>query len=133
MSEKHISSRLLFAGLTVGGGLLLAGCDSKTQNPEIGDTGVTRTLIEGVIDYNQIKIPKDSCKIDPEVSFKIIDESTLTLPSVRSSCYYDKSTDRNECYNEPNIQPIIQLEGNNGCTAWFHTDEIKESSDFDNK
>jgi len=132
MSEKHISSRALFASLTVGSGILLAGCGGKIQNPEIGDTGVTRISMEGVIDYNQIQIPKDTCVMESGTVYKVMDKSTLTLPSIKSSCYYDKSTDRNVCYNEPNIQPIIQLESEN-CTAWYPTSEVIESTDLDNK
>lgn len=132
MSEKNISSRAFLAGLAIGGGLLLAGCDNETINPEIGDTGVVTNSMEGVIDYNQIQIPKDTCVMESGTVYKVMDKSTLTLPSIKSSCYYDKSTDRNVCYNEPNIQPIIQLESEN-CTAWYPTSEVIKSTDLDNK
>jgi hypothetical protein len=113
--------------------VLLGGCKGgEIQNPEIGDTGVVGIRMEGVMDYNQIKIDKDTCVMESGTVYKVIDKSTLTLPSTRN-CYYDKSTDRNECYYESNKQPIIQLEGDNGCTAWYSTSEVIESTDLDNK
>jgi len=132
--EKNIPLKikaLVCAGLTLGG-LTRCGGD-QTQRPEVGDTGVARISMEGVMDYNQIKFPKDTCVIESGTVYKVIDKSTLNLPSTRISCHYDKSTDRNECYYEPNIQPIIQLEGENGCVAWYPVDEVEESTDLGNK
>ncbi|MBP6989538.1 hypothetical protein KBB48_02065 [Candidatus Shapirobacteria bacterium] len=132
--EKNIPLKikaLVCAGLTLGG-LTRCGGD-QTQRPEVGDTGVARISMEGVMDYNQIKFPKDTCVIESGTVYKVIDKSTLNLPSIRSTCFIDESTGMKECYPESNKQTVLQLEGENGCVAWYPVDEVEESTDLGNK